>query len=62
MNNLISIYCQEHDPLNKHCCFGEVYVDSIGDKPIRERYKCEFYKRTGNCSKKKNEFEAALFF
>lgn len=47
MDNLIPIYCQEHCPLNKHCCFGEVYADSIGDKPIRERHKCEFHKRTG---------------
>ena len=36
MNNLIPIYCQEHCPLGKKCCFGEVYADSIGDKPIRE--------------------------
>ena len=47
MDNLIPIYCQEHCPLNKHCCFGEVYADSIGNKPIRERHKCEFHKRTG---------------
>ena len=47
MDNLIPIYCQEHCPLNKHCCFGEVYADSIGDKPIRERHKCEFHKSTG---------------
>lgn len=47
MNNLIPIYCQEHCPLGKKCCFGEVYADSIGDKPIRERHKCEFHKKTG---------------
>ena len=47
MNNLLPIYCMEHCPLNKHCCFGEVYADSIGDKPLRERHKCEYGKKTG---------------
>lgn len=47
MDKLIPIYCREHCPLNKHCCFGEVYADSIGDKPIRERHKCEYHKKTG---------------
>lgn len=46
MNNLLSIYCMEDCPLNKHCCFGEVYADSIGDKPLRERHKCKFHKKT----------------
>ena len=47
MDKLIPIYCQECCPLGKKCCFGEVYSDSIGDRPIRERHKCEFAKRTG---------------
>ena len=47
MVNIIPIYCMEHCPLGKKCCFGEIYVDSIGDKPIHERHKCEFHKKTG---------------
>lgn len=47
MINLLPIYCQEHCPLKKKCCFGEVYVDSLGDVLIRERHKCAYPKKTG---------------
>lgn len=47
MSEFIPIYCQENCPIGKSCCFGEVYVDSLGDKPIRERHKCEYHKKTG---------------
>ncbi len=47
MKKLISIYCQERCPIGKKCCFGEVYADTIGDRVIRERHKCEFKKKTG---------------
>lgn len=47
MNNLIPICCQENCPIGKKCCFGQVYIDSLGDKPVRERHKCEYHKQTG---------------
>ena len=47
MNALVPVYCQEKCPIGKHCCFGEVYVESIGNKPIRERHKCNCRKKTG---------------
>ena len=47
MSKLLPIKCQESCPIGKRCCFGEVYSDSIGDKPIRERHKCKYHKRTG---------------
>ena len=47
MFEFIPIYCNNVCPLGKKCCFGEVYIDSLGDKPIRERHKCQFHKNTG---------------
>lgn len=47
MKNLIPIYCCEKCPIGKKCCFGEIYIDTIGDKPVRERHKCEYPKGTG---------------
>lgn len=47
MEVLVPIYCQEQCPLGKRCCFGEAYVDSLGDNPLRERHKCGCSKATG---------------
>ena len=47
MCSLIPIYCQEKCPIGKHCCFGQMYADSIRDKPVRERHKCDYPKQTG---------------
>ena len=47
MESLIKIYCQEKCAIGKHCCFGEVYEDSIGDKPLKERHLCSYSKQTG---------------
>jgi len=47
MQDIISICCTIQCPIGKHCCFGEVYRDSLGDKPLRERHKCQYNKSTG---------------
>lgn len=47
MEKLVPIYCQEKCPLGKRCCFGEVYVDSMGENPLRERHKCGYHSKTG---------------
>ena len=47
MENLLPICCQENCPIGKRCCFGEVYIDTIGEIPIRERHKCNYRKQTG---------------
>lgn len=44
---LVSIRCQENCPIGKSCCFGEIYVDSIGERPVRERHKCRCPKQSG---------------
>ena len=47
MNILAPICCQEKCPIGKRCCFGEVYVETIGESSLRERHKCEYHKKTG---------------
>ena len=47
MNECVAICCQEKCPIGKHCCFGEAYIESLGEKPLRERHKCEYAKSTG---------------
>lgn len=45
MSEFTPIYCQEHCPYGKHCCFGEINIDSLGDRPIVERHKCKSAKK-----------------
>jgi len=47
MDVLIPIRCQENCPIGKKCCFGEVYAESLGERPLRERHKCHYSKSTG---------------
>ena len=46
MEKLQPIYCKEKCPIGKKCCFGEIYVECIGNQPIRERHKCNYSKAT----------------
>lgn len=47
MKKLLPIYCQENCLIGKKCCFGEVYIETIGESPLRERHKCGYHKKTG---------------
>jgi len=46
MDKFEPIYCNEQCPLGKKCCFGEIFIECIGNEPIKERHKCKFSKST----------------